>query len=141
MNPNGPWSWPGSGGAPNAGTTGPVFIHHDGWWIGALHVLPLLLFAVFIGVVVWGVLRLTAQSTPAIAVVGRAGDRMSPPPGSPPRDQAGDQALHELRVRYARGEVNRTDYLARYADLGGPPIPDAPADRTLPGEPPAPDQE
>jgi hypothetical protein len=47
-----------------------------------------------------------------------------------------DQALEELRVRYARGELDRNDFLERSADLGGPPIPDA----TLPEEPPAPDQ-
>jgi hypothetical protein len=45
--------------------------------------------------------------------------------------------LAGLRVRYARGELDRTDFLERSADLGGPPNPD---DRTLPGEPPAPDQ-
>ncbi len=133
MNPQGPWSGPGM----PAGPPGSMFIHHDSWWAGALHLLPLLLLAALVGVVVWGVLRLTAQGTPMIAGVGAApGDRMSPPPWPSPRDQA----LEELRVRYARGEVDRTDYLERSADLGGPPTPDAPADRTLPGEPPA-DQE
>jgi len=37
-----------------------------------------------------------------------------------------DQALEALRVRYARGEVDRTEYLERRADLGGQAIPDAP---------------
>jgi hypothetical protein len=50
-----------------------------------------------------------------------------------------DPAREELRVRYARGEVDRIEYLERSADLGGPTIPDAPAD-TPPREPPA-DQE
>jgi uncharacterized membrane protein len=113
---------------PNAAPGGPISIHQDGWWLGAMHLLPLLLLVVLIGVVVWGVLRLTAQGTPMIAGVGVQ--------QSPPRPSPRDQALEELRVRYARGEVDRTDYLARSADLGGPPIPDAPADRTLPGEPP-----
>jgi hypothetical protein len=129
MNPQGPWSRPGM----PAGPPGSMFIHHDSWWAGALHLLPLLLLAALIGVVVWGVLRLTAQGTPMIAGVGAP---VGPLPGSSPRDRA----LEELRVRYARGEVDRTDYLARSADLVGPPTPDAPADRTLPGEPPA-DQE
>ncbi len=117
---------------PDAGP-GSMFIQHDTWWIGALHLLPLVLLVVLAGVVVWGVLRLTAHGTPLLAGVGGP---TRPPSAFPPRDQA----LDELRVRYARGEVDRTDYLERSADLGGPPIPEAPADRTLPGEPPA-DQE
>ena len=47
-----------------------------------------------------------------------------------------DRALEALPVRYARGELERNDFLERSADLGGPPIPDA----TFPGRPPAPDQ-
>ena len=47
-----------------------------------------------------------------------------------------DQALEELRVLYARGELDRSDFLERSADLGGPPHPDA----TPPGQPPTPDQ-
>jgi hypothetical protein len=127
MNPQGPWSGPGM---PEAGPPGSMFIQHDSWWAGALHLLPLLLLGALISVLVWGVLRLTAQGTPMIAGVGAG---VGPPPGSSPRDQA----LEALRVRYARGEVDRTDYLERSADLGGPPSPGAPADRTLPGEPPA----
>jgi hypothetical protein len=30
-------------------------------------------------------------------------------------------AVAELELRYARGEINRADYLGRRADLGGPP--------------------
>jgi hypothetical protein len=41
-----------------------------------------------------------------------------------------------LRVLYARGELDRSDFLERSADLGGPPHPDA----TPPGQPPTPDQ-
>jgi uncharacterized membrane protein len=35
-------------------------------------------------------------------------------------------AVAELEMRYARGEINRADYLGRRADLGGPPPPAAP---------------
>jgi uncharacterized membrane protein len=35
------------------------------------------------------------------------------PPSSP--------AVAELEMRYARGEINRADYLGRRADLGAPP--------------------
>ena len=31
-----------------------------------------------------------------------------------------DTALQQLRLRYARGEINRTDYLQAAADLGAP---------------------
>jgi putative membrane protein len=123
MNPNAPFpQGPGAQGVPGWGP----YVHHDTWWLGALHLLPLLLLAALIGVVVWGVLRVTSQGALATA----AGP--VPPAGPPPRDHA----LDELRVRYARGELDRTDFLERSADLGGPPIPDG----TLPGEPPAPDQ-
>jgi uncharacterized membrane protein len=44
--------------------------------------------------------------------------RHPPPPPSP--------AIAELEMRYARGEINRADYLGRRADLGGPPPPAAP---------------
>ena len=110
MNPNGPWN----GGMPNASPDS-MLVHHETWWMGMAHLLPLLLLAVLVGVVVWGVLRLTAHGTPLIAGVGA-------PAAFPPRDQA----LEALRVRYARGEVDRTEYLERRADLGGQAIPDAP---------------
>ena len=63
------------------------------------------------------------------------------PPGQRPQGMSigpapRDQALDELRVRYARGELDRNDSLERSADLSGPPIPDA----TLPGQSPAPDE-
>jgi len=34
----------------------------------------------------------------------------------------GDPALAELRLRYARGDVSRDDYLQRSADLTGKPL-------------------
>jgi putative membrane protein len=105
-------------------------MQHDTWWQGGFHLLPLLLFAVFIGVLVWGILRLSSQGAFA-AASGPAGPM---PAAGPP---ARDPALEELRVRYARGELDRNDFLERSADLGGPPIPDG----TFPGQPPAPDQE
>ena len=100
------------------------YVHHDSWWQSGFHLLPLLLFAIFIGVLVWGVLRLSSQGAIAKAT--------PMPAGPPPRDQA----LEELRVRYARGELDRSDFLERSADLGGPPISSA----TLPEQPPAEDQ-
>jgi len=110
MYPNGPG--PGPGGMP--GGNMPEFAQyaqHDGWWSGPMHLLPLLLFAILIGVVVWAVLRMTSQHGPAAAGAGAA---VGLPPTLPPRDHAQE----ELRVRYARGEIDRTEYRQRAVDLG-----------------------
>jgi len=117
MNPNPPWGGPEGGG--------PMFVQHESGWLGLEHLLPIVLFAVLVGVVVWGVLRLTSHGAPRMLT---ADAPQAPPP---------DQALEELRVRYARGEVDRTDYLERSADLGGPRLRDEAADRTPTGGPPA----
>ena len=45
-------------------------------------------------------------------------------------------ALHELDLRYARGEVQRNDYLQRRADLSG--VVEAPAKPETPAKPKAP---
>jgi len=129
MNPNAPFP-PGQRlqGLPGFGS----YAYHDAWWQGGFHLLSLVLFAILIGVLVWGVLRLSSQGVLASARAGSSPAGPMPPAGPPPRDQA----LDELRVRYARGELERNDFLERSADLGGPPIPDA----TLPSQPPAPDQ-
>ena len=132
MNPTAPFP---PGGMPQAGPGWGPYVQHDAWWQGGLHLLPLLLLIVLIGVIVWGVLRLS--STGALAIAGNRPGAPATPPGPPFREHPQDQAMHELRVRYARGELDRSDFIERSADLGGPPNPD---DRTLPGEPPAPDQ-
>ena len=109
MYPNGPQG-PGMPWSPTQ-LDPTQFVHHDVWWSGPAHLLPLLLLAVLVGVIVWGVLRLTAQRTSALAGVGAPA---GPPPLLPPRDHAQD----ELRVRYARGDIDRTEYLERATDLG-----------------------
>ncbi len=109
MYPNGPHG-PGMPGGPMHPQIA-EFVHHDGWWSGPAHLLPLLLFALLIGVVVWGVLRLNARHTAAFAGVGAP---VGLPPALPPRDHAQE----ELRVRYARGDIDRTEYLVRATDLG-----------------------
>jgi uncharacterized membrane protein len=43
------------------------------------------------------------------------------PPGGPPGLLPGGQALGVLRMRYARGEISREEYLRVREDLGGPP--------------------
>jgi putative membrane protein len=74
-----------------------------GWWWGFGWV-PLLLLVVLIGVLVWAVLRSTRPS------------HVQPPaPAAPPRDPV----LEEVRLRYARGEISREEFLQRFQDLGG----------------------
>ena len=133
MDPNAPFP---TGGMPQGTPGWGPYVQHDAWWQSGAHLLPLLLLVVLIGVIVWGVRRLSSTGALAFAGGGTRPGAPGTPTGPPPRDEA----LEALRVRYARGELDRTDFLERSADLGGPPNPDAPADRTLPGEPPAPDQ-
>ncbi|HTG46639.1 MAG TPA: hypothetical protein VK646_03170 [Actinomycetota bacterium] len=96
---------------------------HHGW--GVVHFLvPLVMFLIVIGVVVWAVLYLTSHRTPAAVAAA----------GPPPRDPA----MEELRIRYARGELPHEEFLQRSVDLGGAPPPVAPEAPAVPAaEPPA----
>ncbi len=103
MYPNGPTNGPG--GMPGGAQ---IFVQHDAWWAGPLHLLPILLLVALIGVVIWGVLRIT-QMPAAMADTSAS----TPIPHR-------DPAEAELRVRYARGEIDRESFLERSADLGTP---------------------
>jgi hypothetical protein len=117
-----------SGGMPGGGMPGGMqpgqgaawMQHTAPWWDGPAHLLPILLFAALIGVLVWGILRLSAARAPMATAL---------PVGAPPAPIAPmDPAGAELRVRYARGDITREEYLSRGADLGlvPGPAPDAP---------------
>lgn len=81
---------------------------HGGWWTVG-EVLPLVLLVLLIGVVVWAVLRVTRHDRAPVAAADV------------------DQALSEARLRYARGEMSRDEYLERSRDLGGTvPLPEQP---------------
>ncbi len=73
-------------------------------------VVPMLLFLVLIAVAVWAIVRVTGrgpaavQTSPSFAPVA-------------PRDSA----LEEVRLRYARGELTREEFVQRSRDLGGTP--------------------
>ncbi len=85
----------------------PYLAHGQGWWLFDV----LLELAVIAAVVVLAVLvvqRITDGSVRATAVPREAAQTPS------------DQALTELRLRYARGEISREDYLQAAADLGSP---------------------
>jgi uncharacterized membrane protein len=82
-------------------------------WFGAgWPILGIAMFLILIGVLVWAVLRIThAEARPALA----GGGPMPRPDG----------ALDEVRLRYARGEMTRDEFVQRFEDLGGPPTPPA----------------
>jgi len=54
------------------------------------------------------VVRITSRRTPPQAVLVPAGAPIQ------------DAALQQLRLRYARGEISRSDYLQAAGDLGAP---------------------
>src|SRR5581483_1807026 len=53
-------------------------------------------------------------------------------------ESARSDALAELDLRYARGEIGRDEYLQRRVDLGGSVVPAAPAEATTAVGPPQP---
>jgi putative membrane protein len=88
-----------------------------GWHIFG-GILPLLLFLILIGVGVWAVVRVTRSNRPwAVAT-------------QPPLMRR-DPALEELRLKYARGDMSREEFVQRSRDLGAM-VPEA-------GEPPPPE--
>jgi hypothetical protein len=96
---------------------------HHGWWPGIVgELIPLLFLAAVLVFGIWAVRRITdGNRLPVTGVSPRAAGMAT----------AGvDGALQELRLRYARGEVARDEFVERFRDLGGerpePPPPSAP---------------
>jgi putative membrane protein len=96
------------------------FFGDRGWWFFGGFV-PLVLLLALIGVAVWAVSRATSRGS-AVFVSPQAGTVARP-----------DGAMEELRLRYARGEMSREEFIQRSQDLGGigpasgAPGPSAPA--------------
>ena len=91
----------GPGGFPGPGW-------HSPWWHGFLGtLLPLLLLLGLAALVVWAVMRVSDRRPPA---------SLSQPPW-PARPV--DNALEQARVRYARGEISRDEFLQISNDLQG----------------------
>jgi uncharacterized membrane protein len=87
-------------------------------WIGPLICLVLLGALLFAAFVFWRTLEARTVTTTVA------------PPAS---DGARDPALAELRLRYARGEIDRDQYLVRATDLGEiVPVTPPPATVTTP---------
>lgn len=91
-----------------------------GWWGVVGDLVPLLFLIALLAFGIWAVRRITEQNRMQAVDVGM-------PPAS-------DGALQELRLRYARGDLDRDGYVQRLRDLGGegpeptPPSPPAPPD-------------
>jgi putative membrane protein len=74
----------------------------------------IVLFALFIGLLVWALMRLMNHDHARHAPVGGPW-------------QARDEALNAARMRYARGELDRDQYFRLVEDLTGVPRPADPA--------------
>ncbi len=86
------------------------FGHGQGWWLFGV----LLQLAIMAGVVVLAVLVVQR-------VMDGAGGRATATDVGPEATRTvQDEALAELRLRYARGEISRDEYLQAAADLGSP---------------------
>jgi uncharacterized membrane protein len=98
-----------------------MFRHHGYDGVGVVEwVVPMLLFAALIGVAVWALVVLMRRPyVPAETSVHRASD----------------PALETARLRYARGESSREEYLRTVTDLGGPPPPPEPPPTPPPSAP------
>ncbi|HZU73306.1 MAG TPA: SHOCT domain-containing protein [Acidimicrobiales bacterium] len=95
---------------------------------GGFPVLGVLILIALALLLALGVVALIRYWRTGAVVSGHPAPRpwFGPPAGPPPFDPA----LHELRMRYARGELSREEFLQRLVDLGGPAAP--------PGAPPPP---
>jgi uncharacterized membrane protein len=94
---------------------GPFFVERHGpTWLTTLHaILPFVVLIAVAALVVWVVLRLSADR-------GRLAPQAAGWTG-PPAIRT-DSALEEVRMRYARGEIDRDEFVRRSNDLGGMPI-------------------
>jgi putative membrane protein len=79
--------------------------HPFGW------VLLFILLALVVALVVWIVLRVRGEGTAVRQVVAAPVD----------------DAVDVVRMRYAKGEIDRREFLKVIADLGAPPEPPPPA--------------
>jgi uncharacterized membrane protein len=85
---------------------------HAPWWGPLYGIVPLALLLLLLGLVVWAIVRVSRQ--PQVATP------WTQPPQSAARP---DPALEHARMRYARGEIDRDEYVRLVGDLGGSPIP------------------
>ena len=102
---------------------------HDGWWNGPLHAIAfLLLLALLVAGFVWLVRRLSVGAATQAAV----------PSAMSTAALVADPAVAAVRMRYAKGEVSREDFLHAIDDLTGAATGTTPWPGSNPGEDTAP---
>jgi uncharacterized membrane protein len=84
---------------------------HPGWHDVLGWLLPTLFFLAFVALVIWAVLRLTGPTGRLVATTSSAG----------PPVMRTDSAVEQARLRYARGEITRDEFVQVSTDLGAPP--------------------
>lgn len=87
---------------------GPHYMDHP-WWGFFGWFLPMLLIVLLVALAVWLVARSTKERPQS----------STPPPWTPPPRPATDAALEQARLRYARGEIGREEFIRLSRDLGG----------------------
>ena len=100
--------------------------HHGPTWLAVLHtIMPFLVVLAVGALLAWVVLRVATD---------RGRPLMQPAAGTSQAPPRVDSALAELRMRYARGEIDRDEFVGRSADLGEafPPAPPPAAPETPP---------
>jgi len=95
-------------------------IDHPGFWGRVGWLLPFVLFALVLALAAFAVVRYVEHAT-----------RTTTPP---PASAGPDAALHQVRYRYATGQLSREEYFRLLVDLGAAPPPGAPEPS---GAPPA----
>jgi putative membrane protein len=94
-----------------------------GMYHGRPGLFAILLLTLFVAMVVVGIVAIVTSTRSSRRHVPASG------PGMAPFMTPVDPAATELRIRYARGELTRDEYLQRAHDLGiapGPPPPGPP---------------
>lgn len=84
------------------------FFENHGWWWFFGGLVPFLFLLALIALAVWAILMLTSHGAAPLPATG-AGAAVA----------RSDGALEEVRLRYARGELSREEFLQRSHDLGG----------------------
>jgi putative membrane protein len=86
----------------------PYYMDHSGWDLFGWF-LPMVLSVLLVALAVWLVVRSTGERPQASV------PPVWPPPTVPPTDAA----LEQARLRYARGEIDREEFIRLSRDLGG----------------------
>jgi uncharacterized membrane protein len=98
-------------------------LHHQSTWLQALHVFMPFLLVLTLGVIlIWALLHVTRRPVAAAALGPVLPDRSDP-------------ALEAARMRYARGEIGRDDFLSLSTDLGSEVQPASTEEPTRPDGP------